>query len=308
MSSATLPIEVVPEPGPQPLKLSFSRVDTYQSCPLLFRFRYVDKLPQTPSPDLSWGSAIHAALEAWWSQKLPTPPPVEVLLDALYTHWDDEGFAGMERDEKVRWYRHAQEILRRHHARFATNYEPAVVTEQWFELDLGEMITVVGSIDHVARTPSGGIGIVDWKTNRRAKTRKHVAGSLQLAIYALAARQLWGHDPEWVALDFVVPGVRVTVDRADIDVDAALAAIHDVASKIRAEAFEPTPSALCNWCDWRAECPAFQGEGPDVAGTALVELRKLRRRAERDRERMASLEMVVRERLGDDALVEIARD
>ena len=308
MSSATLPLEVVPGPGQEPLKLSFSRVDTYQSCPLRFRFGYVDGLPSVPAPALSWGSSIHAALETWWDQKLPEPPPVDVLLDALYQHWDDEGFVGMERDEKVRWYRHAQEILRRHHARFATSYEPAVVTEQWFELDLGDMITVVGSIDHVARTPAGGIGIVDWKTNRRAKTRRHVAGSMQLAIYALAARQLWGHDPEWVALDFVVPGVRVTVDRAEIDVDAAVAGIHQVAAKIRAEAFEPTPSALCNWCDWRTECPAFQGDGPDVAGTALIELRKLRRRAERDRERMASLEMVVRERLGDDALVEIARD
>ncbi len=280
-------------------------MDTYESCPLRYRFGYVDELPSVPGPNLSWGSSIHAALEAWWDQKLPEPPPVEVLLDALYAQWDDEGFAGMERDEKVRWYRHAQDVLRRHHARFATSYEPAVVTEQWFEIDLGDEITVVGSIDHVARTPSGGIGIVDWKTNRKAKTRAHVANSLQLAIYALAARELWGHEPEWVALDFVVPGVRVTVDRSDIDVEAAVGRIKTVAAKIRAEAFEPSPSALFNWCDWRSECPAFQGEGPDVAGTALVELRRLRRRAERDRERMASLETLVRERLGDDALIEI---
>ncbi len=307
MSSATLPLAVDPPPV-APLRLSFSRVDTYESCPLRYRFGYVDELPSVPGPNLSWGSSIHAALEAWWDQKLPEPPPVEVLLDALYAQWDDEGFAGMERDEKVRWYRHAQDVLRRHHARFATSYEPAVVTEQWFEIDLGDEITVVGSIDHVARTPSGGIGIVDWKTNRKAKTRAHVADSLQLAIYALAARELWGHEPEWVALDFVVPGVRVTVDRSDIDVEAAVGRIKTVAAKIRAEAFEPSPSALCNWCDWRSECPAFQGEGPDVAGTALVELRRLRRRAERDRERMASLETLVRERLGDDALIEIVRN
>jgi DNA helicase-2/ATP-dependent DNA helicase PcrA len=308
MSSATLPIAVEPLPGPAPLRLSFSRVDTYRSCPLRFRFGYIDELPSVPGPHLSWGSSIHAALETWWDQKLPDPPPVEVMLDALYDQWDDEGFADVERDEKIRWYRHAQDVLRRHHQRFATAYEPAIATEQWFELDLGDDITVVGSIDHVARTPSGGIGIVDWKTNRKAKTRAQVADSLQLAIYAMAARELWGHDPEWVALDFVVPGVRVTVNRADIDIDAAARRITDVAAKIRAEAFEPKPSPLCNWCDWRSECPAFAGEGPDVAGTALVELRRLRRRAERDRQRMESLESLVRERLGDDALVEIARD
>ena len=308
MSSATLPLAVESRTGPAPLRLSFSRVDTYQSCPLRYRFGYVDELPSAPGPHLSWGSSIHAALETFWDQKLPEAPPVEVLLDALYAHWDDEGFVGIERDEKIRWYRHAQDVLRRHHSRFVNTYQPAVATEQWFELDLGDAITVVGSIDHVARTAAGGIGIVDWKTNRKAKTRAQVADSLQLAIYAMAARELWGHEPEWVALDFVVPGVRVAVDRKDIDVDAAVRRIHGVAGKIRAEVFDPTPSALCNWCDWRAECPAFAGEGPDVAGTALVELRKLRRRAERDRERMASLEVLVRERLGDEALVEIARD
>ena len=305
MSSITLPEPLTPTDGPVPLRLSFSRVDTYEQCPLRYRFSYIDQLPSPPGPHLSWGSSIHAALERWWDQKLPEPPDVQVLLDALYEHWDDEGFAGMQRDDKIRWYRHAQDVLRRHHQRYTHEYMPAVATEQWFEIDLGDDITVVGSIDHVARTPSGGIGIVDWKTNRKAKTRAHVTDSLQLAIYALAARELWGHDPEWVALDFVVPGVRVTVDRADIDVDAAIERIRDVAAKIRSEAFTATPNRLCSWCDFRAECPAFEGDGPDVAGTALLELTKLRRRSQRDAERMASLEQLVRARLGDDALLEL---
>ena len=305
MSSTTLPLLPADVEGPAPLRLSFSRVDSYESCPLKYRFAYVDELPSVPGPHLSWGTSIHAALEAWWDQKLPEPPGVQTLLDALYENWEDDGFAGMDRDEKVRWYRHAQDVLRRHHERYVTSYRPAVATEQWFELDLGDAITVVGSIDHVARTDSGGIGIVDWKTNRKAKTRAHVAGSLQLAVYALAAQELWGVQPDWVALDFVVPGVRVTVDRADIDIDGARERIAGVAALIRSEAFSPTPNPLCNWCDYRAECPAFAGEGPDVAGTALVELRKLRRRSQRDRDRMAALEQVVRERLGDDALLEL---
>ena len=305
MTTTALPMPLAPVDGPEPLRLSFSRVDTYESCPLRYRFSYIDELPGVPGPHLSWGSSIHAALETWWDQKLPEPPPVEVLLEALYDQWDDEGFAGMERDEKVRWYRHAQDVLRRHHERYASQYSPAVATEQWFEIDLGGAITVVGSIDHVARTPSGGIGIVDWKTNRKAKTRAQVAGSLQLAVYAIAAQHLWGHDPEWVALDFVVPGVRVTVDRSEIDTESAVARILDVAGQIRAQAYEPKPSGLCPWCDYRDECPAFAGEGPDVAGTALVELKRLKRRSQRDAERMASLEQLVRDRLGDEALVEL---
>ncbi|HWH32181.1 MAG TPA: PD-(D/E)XK nuclease family protein [Egibacteraceae bacterium] len=288
------------------LRLSFSRVDAYRQCPLKFRFAYLDKLPSTPSPELSWGSSIHAALEAWWDQKLPEPPPVEFLWQALFDHWDDEGFEGMAREDKLKWYQHARNVLAQHHQRHAPSFQPAVATEEWFELDLGDDIVVLGSIDHVARTPSGGIGIVDWKTNRKAKNRKQVAGSLQLAIYTLAARELWGQDPEWVALDFVVPGVRVTVGREEIDTDAALAAVRETARLVRAELFEPKPSALCPWCDYRALCPAFEGDGPDVAGTALVELKRLRRKAARDAERMAHLERLVAERLGPDALLDLS--
>jgi putative RecB family exonuclease len=297
----------MPTPPPQDpgLQLSYSRVDTYERCPLKFRFRYIDKFPSTPSPDLSWGSAIHAALEAWWDQKLPNPPPVEVMYRALYERWDDAGFEGMSRDEKLVWYRHARNILARHYELYAQNYIPAVACEQWFELDLGDDVALVGSIDHVARTGDGGLGIVDWKTNRRARSRADVAASLQLAVYALATRELWGQEPEWVALDFVVPGVRVTVGRAEIDVDGAIGRLRQAADLIRAERFDPSPSPLCKWCDYRAICPAFEGDGPDVPGMALVELQRLRRRHERDSARIAELERLVTNFLGEEVALEL---
>ncbi len=291
------------EENPRRLQLSFSRVDTYQTCPLKYRFAYIDKLPTQPSPQLSWGSSIHAALEFWWGQKLPEPPSVEALLQALYDRWDDSGFEGMARDKKLKWYRYAQDVLRRHYERFAMTYAPAVASEAWFELDLGDDIVVMGSIDHVERTPSGGIGIVDWKTNRRAKTRKQVAASLQLAIYALAAVELWGHEPEWVALDFVVSGVRVAMPRREIDTDQALGTIRAVAARVREHLFPAEPNRLCQWCDYRNVCPAFQGEGPDVAGLAVVELERLRRRRERDETRIAYLESLIRDRLGTDVTI-----
>lgn len=306
--SEPLPGMPVPPPRDADTRLSFSRVDTYERCPLQFRFRYVDKVPSTPSPALSWGSSIHAALEAWWDRKLPDPPPVDVLHQALYDHWDDSGFADMAREEKLVWYSHARDVLTRHHEMYSRSYLPAVACEQWFELDLGDDIAVRGSIDHVARTPEGGLGIVDWKTNKRARTRADVASSLQLAIYALATRELWGREPQWVALDFVVPGLRVTVDRDDIDVDGAVRRLRTTAQRIRAELFDPDPSPLCNWCDYRGLCPAFDGDGPDVPGLAVVELGRLRRRHARDATRITELERLVTHWLGEDVALDVDRD
>lgn len=304
MTSVTLP-DMDVAAGPGELLLSFSKVDTYQQCPLKYRFAAVDRIPTPPSPQLSWGSSLHAALESWWDRKLPEPPPISELLAALYERWDDTGFADMERPEKVRWYRHAQQVLRRHHDQWAPRYRPAAAVEQWFDIDLGDAVRVRGFIDCVVPTGDGGFGIVDWKTNRRAKTREHVEASLQLALYALAARRLWGRDPDWVALDFIVPGIRVDVPADRIDVDAAVRTVHEVAEAIRAEQFEPQPSRLCDWCDYRGMCPAFDGEGPDLPGHAVVELQRLRRRQARDAERIAELEEIVRARLGDEAAFEL---
>lgn len=292
---------------PVELRLSFSKVDTYLQCPLKYKFSAVDKLPTPPAPQLSWGTSLHAALEWFWDRKLPQPPEAEELAEALYHRWDDTGFADMAREEKIRWYRHAQDVLRRHHAQHAPGFRPAAAVEQWFDVDLGDRIRVRGFIDCVVPTERGGFGIVDWKTNRKAKPREQVEGSLQLALYTLAARELWGRDPDWVALEFVVPGMRVDVPVDRIDVDNAVGEVRRVAEAIRAERFEPTPNRLCGWCDFRSICPAFEGDdgSVDVPGTALVELQRLKRRQARDAERIAELEQIVRDRLGEDALVEV---
>lgn len=281
------------DPDDDRLWLSFSRTDTYLRCPQRYKLGYVDKLPDPPGPSLSWGATIHRALEVWFGAKLPSPPPVEVLLKALYDHWDDRGFAGMPREEKVRWYREAQAVVRRAHERLAPDYVPAVASEQWFEIPLDGDVVLCGSIDHVTRTRPGGLGVVDFKTDRRAKTRQQVRASLQLALYAFATQQLWGIEPDWVALDFVAADVRVVVDAADLDVSAAVDRVLEVADAVRAEAFAPRPGRQCRWCPFRTACPAWDGEGPDVLGAAVTELAAVRRRHARDAARIAELERIL---------------
>jgi hypothetical protein len=62
-------------------------------------------------------TAIHTALERFYDRKLPECPTEGELLGFLYEEWDGSGFEGMDRDEQLRWYRHAQEVLLRFHAR-----------------------------------------------------------------------------------------------------------------------------------------------------------------------------------------------
>lgn len=272
------------------VRLSFSRIDSYRICPRRFRYGYVDRLPGVPGPHLSFGTSIHAALEAFYDRKLPGCPSEEELLGFLYDRWDTSGFTHLPRDEQVAFYRHAQDVLRRYHRRHAATYRLPAATEAWFELPIGYDATVVGSIDRVDVDDEGRFHIIDYKTNRKVKDRERVASSLQLAIYALACRHLYGSLPASVCLDFVVAGVQVTVPIEDIDIEHARQVILDTADAVRAERYEPTPGRLCDWCDFRAICPAWEGEGPDVLGPVMEELVALRRRVARDVRSLRELE------------------
>lgn len=272
------------------IRLSFSRIDSYRNCPRKFRYAYVDRLPGVPGPHLSFGTSIHGALEAFYDRKLPACPTEADLLGFLYDAWDPSGFRDLPRSEQLDFYRHAQQVLRRYHHRVADSYRLPASTEAWFELPIAHEAVVVGSIDRVDLDDDGRFHIVDYKTNRKVQDRARVARSLQLAIYALACRHLFGALPATVSLDFVVPGVPITVPIEDIDLDGARQAILDTAAAVRAEAFEPTPNRLCDWCDYRDICPAWPSDGHEGLGAAVAQVQDLRRQLSRDVRRLRELE------------------
>lgn len=283
------------------VRLSYTRIDQFQSCPRRFRYTYIDRLPTLPSPALSLGSAVHGALEAFYDHKLPGCPSEEQLLGYLYDAWDQRGFVGLPREEQLRYYRHAQDVLRRYHQRHAASYRLPAATEAWFELPVTDQAVVVGSIDRVDVDDDGALHIVDYKTNRRVGDRRRVAGSLQLALYALACRHLYGRLPATVSLDFVVPGVEVRVPLEDLDLDAAEAAVLTTADRVRAGEDTPTPGPLCDWCDHRAICPAWptDDDGETALGPLTAELTALRRQVVRDVRRLRELEAGVARLAGE---------
>lgn len=272
------------------VRLSFSRVETYETCPAKFRFTYVEALSGAPGPHLSFGTSVHAALERFYDQKLPVCPSERDLLGFLYEEWDASGFEGLSRDEQLVWYRHAQDVLRRFHARESVRYRLPADVEKWFSVPFGADAVVMGSIDRIDVDDAGRLEVIDYKTNKRVKDRERVRSSLQLSIYALACEHLYGRLPAAVTLYFVVPGVRVRVASDEIDFDAARQAVARVAAGVRAGYFDPAPSHACNWCEFRQLCPAWDGEGPDVLGPAVEELARLRRRVRRDVRALRELE------------------
>ena len=71
--------EEAAEPSRRPWALSPSRAADFMSCPLLYRFRVVDRLPQAPRSAAARGTVVHAVLE-----RLFDLPAVERTLAAAH--------------------------------------------------------------------------------------------------------------------------------------------------------------------------------------------------------------------------------
>ena len=238
------------EPSAPPLigpdgrvRLSFSRIDAYRSCPLRFRFSYIDRLPSAPATYLSFGTSIHAALEAFHDRTLFGMPSEEDLLGFLYDGWDSSGFHREPREVQVREYRRAQDVLRRYHRRVRDDYRPAAETEKWFELPVGDHATVVGSIDRIDVDDDGAYHVVDYKTGQAARPPAACAGRCSWPSTRWPASTSSARCPATVSLDFVVAGTEVRVPLDELDLDAARQAVDDTARAVLDEAYEPTPVA-----------------------------------------------------------------
>jgi RecB family exonuclease len=237
------------------MRLSYSSIDTYETCPAKFKFAYEDRLPRRPSPALSFGDSLHRALQCFHNRPVPVPPARDELLEMLDAVWVSEGYRDASEE---RTYRdHARQVLVQYHVENAERYRIPVALEFRFSIEI-EGVQVNGMIDRMDRLPGGGYEIIDYKTNRRLPPLSRVERDLQLSIYHLAAREVWGIDPARLTLYYLLPGQRMTTTRTPEDVDELRARIATVAERIGAGKFEPRENPLCDWCDYQAMCPIFR--------------------------------------------------
>jgi len=144
-----------------------------------------------------------------------------------------------------------------YHRENAEQYRIPAALEFRFSIEI-EGVQVNGTIDRLDRIPGGGYELIDYKTNRRLPPMSRVEQDLQLSIYFLAAREVWGIEPEKLTLYFLLPGQRMTTTRTAADADELRRRIGVVAERVAAGKFEPRENPLCNWCDYQQLCPIFR--------------------------------------------------
>jgi putative RecB family exonuclease len=263
-----------------PTALSPSRAGDFMQCPLLYRFRVVDRLPEAPSPAAVRGTVVHAVLE-----RLFDLPAAERTLAAaremLGPQWarvraEEPGLAGLfDGDDSALagWLVSAEELLARwFDLEDPTRLEPAE-RELYVETTLDDGLQLRGYVDRLDVAADGRMRVVDYKTGRAPSPLFEAKALFQMKFYALVLWRLRGTVPALLQLVYLGNGevLRYTPEESDLlaterKVKALWAAIERAA---RTGDWRASPSRLCDWCDHRALCPAFGGTPPPPPLDAL---------------------------------------
>ncbi len=265
----------VPRQPQPPSSLSPSRASDFMQCPLLYRFRVIDKLPEKPSEAATRGTLVHAVLERLFDAPAAdrTAPRARALIPGQWDRLLESKpelsglFAGdVEGERLTRWLGEAERLVDRWFSlEDPTRLEPAE-RELFVETELESGLRLRGVIDRVDVAPSGEVRIVDYKTGKAPRPEYSEGPLFQMTFYALVIWRLKGVVPRRLQLVYLGSGDVLTYDPvvADLErVERKLLALWDAISLATETGdWRPRPTKLCGWCDHQAVCPEFGGTPP----------------------------------------------
>ncbi len=269
----TLPAE--PETDvPKGPALSPSRAADFMTCPLLYRFRVIDRLPEPPTPATARGTLVHAALERLFDLPAADRTP-EAARTLLTQEWgrlaaEEPDLAALFDNEAERssWLASATAIVDAYFTlEDPRRLEPAE-REAYVETTLDSGLRLRGYIDRLDVAPSGDIRIVDYKTGRAPREAYEASALFQMKFYALVIWRLRGQVPRLLQLMYLAEGevLRYSPDESDLlATERKVAALWQAIERARdARDWRPRPSRLCDWCNHKALCPEFGGTPPPL--------------------------------------------
>ncbi len=268
--------------APYRAALSPSRVKDFVQCPLLFRLRAVDRLPEPPSPAAARGTLVHTVLERLFDLPAPARNPDAALglLDPAWAEMREQNpdvpamFATPE--ALAEWLEQARTLLGTYfRVENPQRLEPAR-RELSVEVELASGVLLRGFIDRVDVAGDGAVRIVDYKTGRSPKPQYSGDALFQLTFYGLMIWRLHGVIPRRLQLVYLGDERVLTMDPTEADLLATEARIEflweQISRAARTGEFRPRTSRLCDWCSFQALCPAFGGTPPEVPAEGLARL------------------------------------
>lgn len=266
--------------------LSPSRAGDFKTCPLLYRFRSIDRLPQKPTMATSRGTVVHSVLERLFD--LPKAErTIERAAELVRPAWDDlvaedpqiaELFADDDAEGTglLRFLTQARALVSTYfQMEDPSRFDPSG-RELLVETTVGEGLLLRGYVDRLDEAPDGRIRVVDYKTGAAPREAFEAKALFQMKFYALVIWRNTGTIPAQLKLMYLSEGDSLMYspdERELLSLERQLGALWDAIERsLQAEDFRPNPSKLCGWCDFQDLCPAYGGTPPPFPRERVVDV------------------------------------
>jgi putative RecB family exonuclease len=263
-----------PAPEPAGPSLSPSRAGDFLTCPLLYRFRVIDRLPEPPSPVATRGTLVHAVLERLFDHPAGQRTP-DLARSLVLPAWEkllaaEPSLENLFADEQERkaWLAEAAAMVGNYFAlEDPRRLEPAH-RELSVEAVLASGLRLRGYIDRLDVAPGGEIRIVDYKTGSAPPAEFEARAMFQMRFYALVLWRAQGQVPRLLQLMYLGSGeiVQYQPDEAGLlATERKVEALWRAIERARALGdWRPRPGRLCDWCAHKPLCPAHGGTPPPL--------------------------------------------
>ncbi len=249
---------------------SHSKLSTFEQCKLQYKFRYIDKIvPEIErSIEAHLGTSVHNALEWLYNEvKFEKVPEMDELLIRYIRTWKENYTPKMvivkasmtDKD----YLGKGVQFLIDYYNKNKPFKENTLETEKkiWVNLDESGKYKIQGFIDRLAlNLETGEYEIHDYKTSNSPPKENHGEEDRQLALYAIAIKELFGEEKEVSLIwHFLAHNKKLVSKRTNEELknlkEKTIKLIQEIESTTY---FPPNKSPLCDWCQYKDICPAWK--------------------------------------------------
>ena len=250
---------------------SHSKLSTFEQCKLKFKLKYIDKLkPEIEkSIESHLGTCVHDSLE-WLYNEIKRG--IIPTLDSLIIHYTNKWQKEYNSEILIVKNSLTQKDYFNKGIRFLLDYysKNHPFNDNTIELEKKVEITIkqgkhklMGFIDRLAyNLKTGEYEIHDYKTSGTLPTKEKIGSDRQLALYSIAIKEIYGEDKEvtlnWHFLDF---NQKISIKKSAEDLEKLKEDTAKLIDEIElSKDFPANPTKLCDWCEFRKQCPYWKGK------------------------------------------------
>lgn len=250
--------------------LSYSQIETFRTCPLHFKLKYLLNVPTPASASASFGTSVHAALKEFFETLKLNPGLAgqtsdleNLIVGLLEKNWVNGGYKNKKYESD--FLQKGKDYLKGFLKYGFNPSRPPLVLEQPFTVPVGKDLKIGGRIDRVDDLGNGEIEIIDYKTGATIPSKREVDKNLQLSFYALAATKIpyepFARKPEKIKLSlyFLDEQEKISTTRNAKQLEEAAEEIRKVKEEIEKSDFRCSGHMFCQTgCEYSLFCKEDQ--------------------------------------------------